>query len=78
MLRGEEIPSLPSLPTATWVDETLLADHERILAIRFGRSADPICQVYDAQLLEAIGQLKTVWYATVTSGERLQCGRHCG
>jgi U5 snRNP protein, DIM1 family len=47
-------PGLPSLPSATWVDETLISDHDRIVAIRFGRSADPVCRVYDAELSDAV------------------------
>ena len=48
---------LPSLPSATLVDETLLAERERIVAIRFGHTSDPLCQSCDAQLAEAVHRL---------------------
>jgi DIM1 family U5 snRNP protein len=46
---------LPSLPSAQFVDETLLdaRTQNRVVAIRFGRIADPLCQAADARLREA-------------------------
>ena len=49
--------ALGSLPSATWVDETLLSETDRAIVIRFGRAADPLCQQADAQLLEAADEL---------------------
>jgi hypothetical protein len=44
-----------SLPSATWVDETLMTARaqKRLVAIRFGRTADPLCQQCDAALQQA-------------------------
>ena len=56
---------LAELPSATWVDETLLAEAERIVAIRFGRARDPLCQIADTQLAEAVGRLSALCGYTV-------------
>ena len=47
---------LPSIPTATWLDEVLLAARSanRIVGVRFGRSADPLCLRADDALREAV------------------------
>jgi hypothetical protein len=44
-----------NLPSAVWVDETLLAARaqSRVVAIRFGRTADPLCHHADAALQAA-------------------------
>ena len=46
---------VPSLPTATWLDETLMQHREqnKLVAIRFGRAADAHCRRADALLKEA-------------------------
>ena len=49
--------SLTPLPSATWVDETLLSETDRAIVIRFGRASDPYCQRADAQLIEAVEEL---------------------
>jgi len=56
----EEATKLPSLPTATWVDETLCAARaqQRVVAIRFGRTADPLCERCDAMLRKVVDTLK--------------------
>jgi hypothetical protein len=48
--------ALPSLPTATWLDEVLTTAREsqRLVAIRFGRTADPCCQTVDGILREVV------------------------
>lgn len=61
-LAGWSVPkmspaALGSLPSATWVDETLLSETDRAIVIRFGRAADPLCQQADAQLVEAADEL---------------------
>jgi len=54
---------LTPLPSATIVDETLLSETDRAIVIRFGRAADPNCQLADAQLLEAADELASVMHA---------------
>ena len=51
----EAVADLPSLPTATWVDETLCSARaaNKVVAVRFGRTADPLCQQCDSLLREA-------------------------
>ena len=61
---------LTPLPSATIVDETLLSETDRAIVIRFGRAADPHCQLADAQLLEAADELASVMHAfTVELGD---------
>lgn len=60
MSRGATISSLPS---ATWVDETLLSETDRAIVIRFGRAADPLCQQADTHLAEAADELVLVMHA---------------
>ena len=57
MLEAET--GLPSLPTATWLDETLCSARaaNKVVAVRFGRTADPLCQRCDALLREASSSL---------------------
>ena len=49
-------PKLPSLPSATWLDECLLAarSQNRVTGVRFGRSGDPLCARADEALREAL------------------------
>ncbi|KAL1495154.1 hypothetical protein AB1Y20_017019 [Prymnesium parvum] len=49
--------AVEALPSATWLDETLLAERERLVAVRFGRASDPLCRAFDAQLAAAAAQL---------------------
>ena len=55
--------ALGTLPSATWVDETLLSETDRAIVIRFGRAGDPLCQQADAQLREAADELVLVMHA---------------
>ena len=50
---------MPSLPSATWVDETLMDARQKnqCVCIRFGRTADPLCQRLDPELREASSSL---------------------
>ena len=55
--------ALSALRSATIVDETLLSETDRAIVVRFGRVADPHCQLADAQLLEAADELASVMHA---------------
>ena len=55
--------ALTVLPSATIVDETLLSETDRAIVIRFGRAADPHCQLADEQLAEAAEELVLVMHA---------------
>ena len=48
---------LQPLPSATWIDETLLAEPERAVAILFGRRSDPRCAPAEKELLDAADEL---------------------
>lgn len=58
---------LAALPTATWVDETLLTVYNTpcVVAIRFGRANDPFCRACDAQLSRAAARLPALRAYTV-------------
>lgn len=51
---------LPRLHTATLLDEALLDARQAdcVVAVRFGRDADPLCHAYDARLRAAVDGLK--------------------
>ena len=52
--------ALPSLPSATWLDECLLSarTQNRVVGVRFGRTADPLCMEADEALRDAMDSLK--------------------
>ncbi len=57
-MQGLPVPA--PLPSAQWVDDTLLSarDTNACVAIRFGRTADPLCAECDARLSELLIQFR--------------------
>ena len=58
MATASSSSTLPSLPSATWLDECLLAarSNNKIVGVRFGRNRDPLCATADAALLAVLAE----------------------